>query len=84
MPTIITFQGIKIVMRLRGKEHDPPHVHEFYQDFSAPFAIATGEIMSGAFPLRQKTLVKHFILQNQEELEEMWETGQYKKLPPIK
>lgn len=84
MPTIVTFQGIRIIMRLRGKEHEPPHVHAFYQDFEAPFEIATGEIMAGAFPTKQAILVKHFILQNQEELEEMWETEQYKKIPPIK
>lgn len=84
MPTISTFQGIRIVMYLRGREHAPPHVHAFYQDFEAPFAIATGDILSGAFPDKQKSLIKRFILQNQKELEEMWETGQYKKLPPVK
>ena len=84
MPTVSSFQGIRIVMRLRGKEHAPPPVHAFYQDFEAPFEIATGEIMASAFPEKQAAFVKHFILHYRQELEEMWETEQYKKLPPIR
>lgn len=83
MPTICQFSGIRIVMFLRGKEHNPPHIHATYQDFEAAFEIATGELLSGAMPVKERTLVKDFILQYQLELEEMWETGQYEKLPPI-
>ena len=49
-PTICHFYGIIIVMYLRNKEHNPPHVHAITQDFDAPFLIATGEIMEGEFP----------------------------------
>ena len=30
-----------------------------------------------------KTLVKEFVLKNQKELNQMWETEQYIKLPPF-
>ena len=40
--------------------------------------------MDGDFPPKAKTMVKEFILKYQKELEEMWETEQYKKLPPVK
>ncbi len=83
MPTISIVQGVRIIMYLRGKEHEPPHVHAIYQDFEAPFDISTGEVMAGAFPEKQKKIVKHFILLNSKELEEMWETEQYKILPPV-
>ena len=53
------------------------------QDFDAPFLIATGEIMEGEFPPKAKELVKEFIMTYQKELEEMWETEQYRKLPPL-
>ena len=43
MPTISYFYGIIIVMYLRSKEHNPPHVHAITQDLDAPFLIATGE-----------------------------------------
>ena len=45
MPTISYFYGIIIVMYLRNKEHNPPHIHAITQDFDAPFLVATGELM---------------------------------------
>lgn len=83
MPTISYFQGIIIVMYFRNKEHNPPHVHAITQDFDAPFLLATGEIMEGEFPPKAKALVKKFINKYQGELEEMWKTEKYKKLPPL-
>ena len=83
MPTISSFYGIIIVMYLRNKEHNPPHIHAITQDFDSPFLIANGEIMEGELPDKAKAMVKEFILKYQKELEEMWETEQYKKLPPL-
>ena len=83
MPTISYFYGIIIVMYLRNKEHNPPHVHAITQDFDAPFLIESGEIMEGEFKKKEKSLVKEFILKYQNELLEMWETEKYKKLPPL-
>ena len=39
--------------------------------------------MYGRFPSSGSELVKRFILKYQKELQEMWDTGIYKKLPPI-
>lgn len=83
MPTICHFYGIIIVMYLRNNEHNPPYVHAITQDFDAPFLISTGEIMEGVFPAKAIELVKEFILTYRKDLEEMWETGQYRKLPPL-
>ncbi len=83
MPTISNFNGIIIVMYLRNKEHNPPHIHAITQDFDAPFSIETGEIMEGDFPAKAKAMVKEFILNYRKELEEMWEKEEYRKLPPI-
>ncbi len=83
MPTISHFYGIVIVMYLRSKEHHPPHIHAITQDFDAPFAIATGEIMEGYFPPKARQLVKEFILKYQSELLEMWQTEKYIKLPSL-
>ena len=84
MPTISHFYGIIIVMYLRNKEHNPPHVHAITQDFDAPFLIETGEIMEGEKKKKAKAMVKEFILMYQKELLEMWETEKYIKLPPLK
>ncbi|MBE5857920.1 MAG: DUF4160 domain-containing protein [Lachnospiraceae bacterium] len=83
MPTICSFNGIIIVMYLRNKEHNPPHIHAITQDFDAPFSIETGEIMDGVFPPKSTALVKQFISKYRKELEEMWKTEKYVKLPPI-
>ena len=83
MPTISSFYGITIIMYLRNKEHNPPHIHAITQEYAAPFLIATGELMDGEFPQKATDLVKEFIKNNRTELEEMWETEQYRKLPPV-
>lgn len=83
MPTVSYFYGIIIVMYLRGKEHNPPHIHAITQDFDAPFSIETGEIMEGEFPKKAKALVKEFVIKYQKELKEMWDTEIYSKLPPL-
>lgn len=84
MPTIATFYGIIILMHLTRKEHQPPHIHAFYGEYEATFRIADGSLLYGKFPERGKELVKEFILIHKEELQEMWDTEQYKKLPPLK
>ena len=83
MPTISTFYGIIILMHLTRKEHNPPHIHAYYQEHEASFYIETGEIMNGDFPPNGKDLVRRFILLHKEELMEMWETEVYRKIPPL-
>lgn len=83
MPTISSFYGITIVMFQKDKEHNPPHIHAITQQYYATFLIADGTVYEGRFPTKAKKLVKEFILKNREELEEMWESGKFKKLPPI-
>ena len=80
MPTISTFYGIIIMMYLRDKEHNPPHIHAFYGDEAASFYIQSGDIFEGEFPSRAKRMVKEFVLKYKKELIEMWETGIYNKL----
>ena len=83
MPTISQFYGILILMHLTRKEHNPPHIHAYYGDYDATFLIWTGEILYGKFPKSGSELVKKFILKYKKELQEMWDTEIYKKLPPL-
>lgn len=80
MPTISVFYGIYIMMYLKNKEHNPPHIHAFYGNEAATFYISSGELYEGSFPIRAMKMVKEFILKYQDELMKMWETGVYKKL----
>ncbi len=80
MPTISIFYGISIMMYLKSKEHNPPHIHATYGNSAAAFYISNGEIFEGSFPTRAKKMVKEFVLKYQKELLEMWNTEIYKKL----
>lgn len=84
MPTVSSFYGITIVIYLRSKEHNPPHIYAVTADYAAPFLIETGECMEADFPPKAKALVKEFILKYQKELEEMWQTEKYRRLPPLR
>lgn len=82
-PTVSQFYGISVIVALKQKEHNPPHIHAFYSGDEALFLISNGELYKGDFPSGGRRLVKQFILKYKKELMEMWETGKYKKLPPI-
>ena len=83
MPTISSFYGIVIMMFLVEKEHNPPHIHAFYNEYDASFALENAKLIAGKFPKNGTKLVKEFVKHYKEELLEMWMTGQYKKLPPL-
>ncbi len=77
------FYGILILMHLTRKEHCPPHIHAYYGEYDASFLIETGELFEGKFPTKGQGLVKSFIEKYRDELIDMWNTEQYRKLPPI-
>ncbi|MBR5098874.1 MAG: DUF4160 domain-containing protein [Spirochaetales bacterium] len=83
MPTISSFYGIIIFMHVRGKDHNPPHIHAVTSEYEAPFSIASGELMAGFFPAKARALVKEFVLMHQSELLKMWEDGKSSRLPPL-
>ena len=83
LPTISHFHGIIIIMYLRNKEHNPPHIHAITEDEDASVLISTGEIIEGCLPPKETALVKEFVQMHQEELQEMWDTEKYYKLPPL-
>lgn len=80
MPTISVFYGIRIVMYLRDKEHNPPHVHAIYGEQAAAFLISSGDILKGTFPKRGEKLVKEFIERYRTELLAMWNGEPYRPL----
>ena len=47
MPTISMFFGIIIRMYYAPKEHNPAHVHAYYQDSKATLRIHDCEILEG-------------------------------------
>ena len=70
-------------MHITRKEHLPPHIHAKYGDAEAQFAISDGRLIKGRFPDKGKGLVKEFINLYSKELQEMWDTEVYRRLPPL-
>jgi hypothetical protein len=52
MPTISMFFGIIIRMYYAPGEHNPPHIHGYYQDNKIVIGIHDCEILEGQVPAR--------------------------------
>jgi hypothetical protein len=73
MPTISMFYGILVSMYFMDtKEHHLPHIHVYYQDFEAVFAIEGAQMLAGEFPLKKRRLVEAWIEIHTEELMADW------------
>ncbi|MEX2567213.1 MAG: DUF4160 domain-containing protein [Cyclobacteriaceae bacterium] len=72
MPTISMFFGIIIRMYYGPKEHNPPHIHAYYQDVAITIRIEDCEVMHGKIPSRQLRLILAWIEIHREELLANW------------
>ena len=83
MPEIARFYGLIIKMFFRNKEHDPPHIHVIYGEYTGLINLYNGEMLEGDLPARAYRLVKDWYDANKNELLEMWNKQDFKKLPPL-
>ena len=81
MPTISMFYGIIIRMYCSPGEHNPPHVHAYYQDCMAIVDILNGEISMGNLPSKQTKLVLAWTEIHKDELLADWELASKGELP---
>jgi hypothetical protein len=81
MPVIARFYGILIKMYFR--ERGVPHFHAVYAEFNGVFDVTTLEMIEGDLPPRAQRLVRDWAEQYKDELQRMWETQNYKKLPGL-
>jgi len=81
MPEIARFYGI--VIKLFFGDHPPPHFHAVYGEYIALFNIETMEMIEGDLPARAKKLVVEWASTYQTELKEIWQSQEFKKLPPL-
>ena len=70
MPTISMFYGI--IIRMYYIDHNPPHIHVFYEEYSAKFSFE-GDLIDGELPNKQIKLVKAWIEIHIEEIKANWE-----------
>jgi hypothetical protein len=81
MPTMSMFYGIIIRMYYAPKEHNPPHIHAYYQDFRSTINIDDCEILEGKLPARQLRLIQAWIEIHQDELLADWKLCQNGEKP---
>ncbi|MBX7232797.1 MAG: DUF4160 domain-containing protein [Caldilineales bacterium] len=69
MPTISMFYGIIIRMYYAPGEHNPPHFHAYYNDYTATIALDTLETLEGELPRKQLRLVQAWA---ELRIDELW------------
>ncbi len=84
MPIISAFYGLIIKMFFMQSEHNPPHIHVIYGEYVGIIDIKTLEMMEGDLPNRALSMVKEWMKEHKDELLNIWNTQEFKKLPPLK
>ena len=74
MPEISRFYGI--IIKMYYVDHNPPHFHAEYSEFSAEYDIITLKIIAGKLPSRANALVLEWASLHRSELLENWEKTQ--------
>jgi len=83
MPVLARFYGIIIRMYFIQKEHNPPHIHAIYNEDVAAIDFMTGDVLEGYLPPKAMSMVLEWISLNKKDLMEIWNTQEFKKLPPL-
>lgn len=81
MPTISMFFGIIVRMYCSPAEHNPPHIHVYYNEFTAILDLNSCEITDGELPKKQKKLVEAWAELHRDELMADWTLAQNGELP---
>lgn len=81
MPEVARFYGI--IIKVFFGDHPPPHFHAVYGEYNALISIESLEIMEGDLPKRAQKLVIDWASLYQQDLLEMWESQEFRKLPPL-
>lgn len=81
MPEVARFYGISI--KIFFGDHPPPHFHAIYGEYNALVGIETVVIIEGDLPKRAEKLVLEWAGMYQNELMEMWNSQNFRKLPPL-
>lgn len=83
MPVIARFFGMVVKMYFLGSEHNPPHFHVIYGEYEGAIDIKTLEPIDGDLPNKALSLIREWASQYQDELLTIWNTQEFKKLPPL-
>lgn len=74
MPTISMFYGIIISMFFfDNKQHQSPHFHAKYGEYTAVFGLPQGKLIEGKMPRKQMKLIAAWVELHRDELVADWE-----------
>ena len=83
MPVISRFYGIVIKMYFQQSEHNPPHFHAVYGEYIGAFDIETLAMLEGDLPAKAQALVREWAQVHKADLLTIWNTQEFKPLPPL-
>ena len=83
MPVLSRFYGIILRMYFQQSVHNPPHVHAIYGEDMAAVIISTGEVLEGHLPPKALAMVREWVGLHRDDLLRIWETQEFKQLPPL-
>lgn len=83
MPVVARFFGIVIKMYFSQSEHGIPHFHAIYGETNGVYDIRRLELIEGDLPVRAQRMVLEWATQYQEELLQMWNSNEFKRLPGL-
>lgn len=83
MPIISRFYGIVVKMYFLGSEHNPPHVHFLYGEYNGVIDLNTLSVIEGDLHGKALSMALEWTAAHQSELLEMWQTQEFRKLPPL-
>ena len=81
MPVITRFYGI--IIKMFFLDHNPPHFHAIYGEYNALININTLKIIEGDLPTKAQALVLEWAEIYQQDLIKIWDSQEFKKLPPL-
>lgn len=82
MLEVARFYGITI--KIFFGDYPPPHFHAIYGDFNALVSIKTLVILEGDLLSRAEKLIIEWAKLYQKELLNIWNTQDFRKLPPLR
>ena len=83
MPIISKFYGIIIKIYFAQNEHNPPHIHAIYEEYMSAINIETLEVLEGDLPDKALRLVREWMEKNKEEIMNIWNTQNFRKIKPL-
>lgn len=83
MPVISRFYGIIIKIYYSQREHNPPHFHAIYGEYTGAIDIQTGKMLEGDLPRKALLLIREWMEIHREALMNIWETQEFRLLPPL-